>query len=149
MLYFSFITLDSTDNHYLCRMKSIEHIRERNDALTKKYFEKLKALGKTAPYVSKVEIITEVISTSAPRFYCSIEEAHRNCSRILRGKPITRKTNKNAKMYHDITMRVHKYRQDTGINSLKAALIEIIYDEAPEFYIGVEYAIQIINKSYK
>lgn len=126
-------------------MNFIEHISERNRALVEAYYRALKA----APYRSKADLLSCAVSSRAPRFYCSLEEAHRNCSKILRGLPLARKSGLNEKMYREIACRVEAYRGQTGKRCLRAALLEIIYSEAPEFYITPEYAQQIINKSYK
>lgn len=129
-------------------MRNTELTSARDTALVSAYRDTLNKLGKNAPFVPKKQILQWIIQGKAPRFYCSAEEASRVCSLLLRGKASTRKGLRND-MYKDLSAVVAAKMQHAPLHTFQTALTEAIEEPAPQWYLGIESALRIINRSFK
>lgn len=129
-------------------MRDTELTARRDAALVAAYQKALGKLGRTAPFVRKRKVLDRILTAPAPRFYCSVEEASRVCSQILRGKGIARRGVRSA-MYADLSRRVAAKLAENDLHTLRTAVMEAIEEPAPEWYIGIESALRIVNRSFK
>lgn len=129
-------------------MRESDYIYNRDQDLFDCYFSKIKELGEIAFYIPKKEIIEKIVNSTAPRFYCSTEEAIRVCSRLNRGLSVNRKC-KNLNMYQEITLIAQKYINEKEIKSISAGIYYALRQPASKWYISTDYAYQVINRNRK
>lgn len=82
----------------------------RDNSIREAYFDALKSLRKSMPYISTEEIIQEVMKKEAPRFFITYDNARRVISLMHRGKPIRVSNENKLCMYKDLYARFLKYK---------------------------------------
>lgn len=123
-----------------------------------KKFEKVKEIKKLAdkyrkecpPNVRAVNawIVNRIYESPAPKYYISFEEARRNVSKILRGKPLTRGNKYIAKMYEDLAKQVKEYNDKHNKDIINFdCLFDIIDSPAKSFYLSKWTILTIISKA--
>lgn len=80
----------------------------RDNSIREAYFDALKSLRKSMPYISTEEIIQEVMKKEAPRFFITYDNARRVISLMHRGKPIRVSNENKLCMYKDLYARFLK-----------------------------------------
>ena len=123
-----------------------------------KKFEKVKEIKKLAdkyrkecpPNVRAVNAwtVNRIYESPAPKYYISFEEARRNVSRILRGKPLNRGNKYITKMYEDLAEKVKEYNNKHNADIINFdCLFDIIDSPAKSFYLSKYTILAIISKA--
>jgi len=113
----------------------LDFIQERDRDILDAYNRVLKDFGIEARYKSRREIFEKVSESKARQFYVSPEEATRVVSKLVNGKDIGIKNKDKVRMYRDIYSRYLSVKDIHPCITLKDAIFDIIYSEAPSFYI--------------
>lgn len=129
------------------RSKS-DYVIERTEDLISSYSRCVESLGYNARFMNTRDIITLVVNSEAPRYYCSFDEAYRVVSRIIKGKQVKRKSALNQRMYIEIAQRVKLFQENYKVN-LRVALTEVLYTPASCYFVGVACAMYLINGRIK
>ena len=101
----------------------------RDNSIREAYFDALKSLRKSMPYISTEEIIQEVMKKEAPRFF-KVSNENKLC------------------MYKDLYARFLKYKQEMKAPGY-CVLKYIIEQPAPSYYVAIDTMRGIIYKSIK
>ena len=120
----------------------------RNKTIRNRYFDALKVLRQSNPYVSTEDVITELLKMEAPRFYISFNNAQRIVSRMCRGLPVKVNNARKLEMYKEI----HRRFQETSsaLNTRNYLILEqILMTQAPSFYVDQSTMRGIVYKSLK
>lgn len=122
---------------------------KHNDIL-KAFFNEIKEMNQYS--VTREDVIRNVMSKGAPRFYVTPEKARRYISILNRGGD-TKLTNPHKiAMYNEIYRRYKLYIQEHNIKGygiIDDILCDILCEPAPSFYISVRTVKDIIYTSYK
>ena len=123
-------------------------IREqRKEAVIKTFYETVKKMSASNPYVTNREIVAKAVHETAPRFFVNYESARRFISLMARRKklPVVNK-NKRA-MYNEIYRR-YKERCKGELGHYKM-LEKILEEPAPSFYLDKSTFQGIIYKTLR
>lgn len=120
----------------------------RDNSIREAYFNALKNLRKSMPYISTEEIIQEVMKKEAPRFFITYDNARRVISLMHRGKPIRVSNENKLCMYKELYARFLKYKQEMKAPGY-CVLKYIIEQPAPSYYVAIDTMRGIIYKSIK
>lgn len=113
-----------------------EFTRERDAALMAAYRQELSETGAT----SLENIAAGVARRPSSRFWVSEERAVSVVSAMLRGLDVTGNMHPSKRrMYEEIYRRIKIVRSREPDSSLVSAVSEVIYSEAPEFYLSPRY----------
>lgn len=120
-----------------------EYISMKHSDFVNDYFKTLKHCRNTR------EAIDRTCTLPAPRFYCSVEEAHRNCSILFRGGRL-KKSAMFAAMYSDMTDIAAGLMDEKGI-SLRRAIEYMLNTpvQAPSYYMSPYYARAVVGRFLK
>lgn len=120
----------------------------RDNSIKEAYFDAMKSLRTSKPYISTDDIIKEIMKKPAPRFFISYENARRIVSLMSRGKE-TRIANKNKRrMYTDLYNAYLEFKSQMNIPGF-CILKFIIEQEAPSYYVSLFTMRSIVYKSIK
>ena len=106
----------------------------RRQDIIDSFFNSLKELRKTRPFVTQNEVIEHAARSTAPRFYVTFENARRFVSLLMRGKRLPIVNKNKVEMYKEIYRR-WRARQKGGRNRY-LVLADIILEPAPSFYLS-------------
>lgn len=113
-----------------------EFALERDAALMDAYRQELRESGATTLDL----IAAGVARRPTTRFWVSEERAVAVVSAMLRGIDVTGNMHASKRrMYEEIFRRIKIVRARDSHASLAAAVSEVIYSEAPEFYLSARY----------
>ena len=77
----------------------------RRQDIIDSFFNSLKELRKTRPFVTQNEVIEHAARSTAPRFYVTFENARRFVSLLMRGKRLPIVNKNKVEMYKEIYRR--------------------------------------------
>ena len=128
---------------YFCSQKKlimkgtiIASLRERRrQDIIDSFFESMKELRKTSPFITQSEVIEHASRSSAPRFYVTFENARRFVSLLMRGKRLPITNENKVSMYKEIYRRYKARVKDANARYKYLILESIIEEPAPSFYI--------------
>lgn len=113
-----------------------EFAEERDAALMAAYRTELME----SDDVSLCRISEGVARRPCPRFWVSEERAVAVVSAMMRGINVTEKMHPSKRrMYDEIYRRILAVRARRPGSSLASAVAEVIYSDAPEFYLSARY----------
>lgn len=127
-------------------MKDYLISQQRKKDILNAFLDGIKSFGKYS--VSIDDVIAKVMSSGAPRFYVTIENAKRNISLINRGKTLPLRNKNKIEMYLEIFRRYKELSNKLGINDYNL-LEEIINSPAPSFYCHPKTFRETIYKYHK
>ena len=122
---------------------------ERKHDVVNCFFESLRELRKTKPYVTQEEVIHHAASREAPRFYVTFENARRFVSMLMRKKKLPLMNLNKIRMYKEIYHRYLKRVKDCNKRYKYLILEQIIEEPAPSFYLDEETFRGIVYKSLR
>ena len=126
-------------SHY-CKFERIKDIKELADKYRKECPVNVRAINNW--------VVDKIYESPAPRYYISFEEARRNVSRILRGKPLSRGNKNTSKMYEDLAKQVKEYNIKHNKNIINFdCLYDILDKKANSFYLSKYTIRSIISKA--
>ena len=123
-------------------MPHIDYIYERERDFLKAYTHLPPHPG---AHLGSREILRKVIAQKACRFYVSEEECYRNLLRMNKNLPLTIKSTSKLHMYAEIHRRVTHLLAQAPQTTLHDAICQVIYNEAPQFYISLRTAQRILK----
>ena len=118
---------------------------DRNRELHRRFMDILR----TSRGVALRDMFGMAASRPASRFWVSEQRAAIVVSAMLQGRSLGRINQKRREMYEEITRRVKRVLAYHPEMTLLAACSEVIYQEAPEFYLTDESARCIIYRTRK
>ena len=113
------------------------------------FFDTLKEMRKTRPYVTNNEIIEEATRQTAPRFYVTFENARRFISLLSRKKKLPLINDNKLSMYKEIYRRYINRVKDCSKRYKYLILENIIEEPAPSFYLDEETFRGIVYKTLR
>jgi hypothetical protein len=122
---------------------------ERKHDVVDCFFESLRELRKTRPYVTQEEVIHHAANREAPRFYVTFENARRFVSMLMRKKKLPLMNLNKIRMYKEIYHRYMKRVKDSSKRYKYVILEQIIEEPAPSFYLDEETFRGIVYKSLR
>lgn len=117
-----------------------DFISDRNRELHESFMEVLR----TAGGVSLRDMFTLAVNRPASRFWVSENRAADVIGRMMRGIEDGDMLPKRRDMYREILRRVRRLMKGDATLCMTRAVYEVIYEEAPEFYMTPESARSII-----
>ncbi len=102
------------------------------------FFESLKELRKTKPFITQSEVIEHASKSQAPRFYVTFENARRFVSLLVRKKKLPIVNGNKLSMYKEIYRRYREQVKDCSPRYKYLILEKIIEEPAPSFYLDEE-----------
>lgn len=117
---------------------TLDFKEERDRDFMEAYRDVIGRHGANARFLRKEVLLHETVFHPARRFYVSEEQAIRVVGRLLKGQAVFFKNRVKAEMYGEIVRRLNE-GNEAGL-PLRERIIEVIYGEAPRFYIGLESA---------
>lgn len=132
-------------------MKNINNTirEERKHDVVDCFFESLRELRKTRPYVTQEEVIHHAANCEAPRFYVTFENARRFVSMLMRKKKLPLMNLNKIRMYKEIYHRYLERVKDCNKRYKYLILEQIIEEPAPSFYLDEETFRGIVYKSLR
>lgn len=124
--------------------KEMVEIRDRD--IIDAYFDSMKNVKCTSPYVSRDSIINDMMKKPAPRFYITYDSARKNVSLLCKGKKLPFTNRNKIRMYSDI---YRLFLQQKADNKGYMILEDIITSPAPSFYIESFTMGDIVYKALK
>ena len=121
----------------------------RRQDIIDSFFNSLKELRKTRPFVTQNEVIEHAARSTAPRFYVTFENARRFVSLLMRGKRLPIVNKNKVEMYKEIYRRYKQRVKECGERYRYVILDEIIREPAPSFYLDVETFRGIVYRSLR
>ena len=118
---------------------------DRNRELHRHFMDILR----TSRGVALRDMFGMAASRPSSRFWVSEHRAAIVVSAMLQGRPLGRINQKRREMYEEITRRVKRLLAHHPDMTLLAACCDVIYQEAPEFYLTDESARCIIYRTRK
>jgi hypothetical protein len=112
---------------------------ERKKDIREAYKKTVASLGEASKYMSKSGLITMTINSPAKRFYVDDIECKKIIVRAHRGFEIALKSKNKRAMYEEILRRFEIKIKETPKRSIYEIIDEIIYSEAPCFYVELSY----------
>ena len=122
---------------------------ERKHDVVDCFFESLRELRKTRPYVTQEEVIHHASNREAPRFYVTFENARRFVSMLMRKKKLPLMNLNKIRMYKEIYHRYLERVKDCNKRYKYLILEQIIEEPAPSFYLDEETFRGIVYKSLR
>lgn len=110
----------------------------RRQDIIDSFFNSLKELRKTRPFVTQNEVIEHAARSTAPRFYVTFENARRFVSLLMRGKRLPIVNKNKVEMYKEIYRRYKARLKDCNKRYRYIILESIIEEPAPSFYLDEE-----------
>lgn len=110
----------------------------RRQDIIDSFFNSLKELRKTRPFVTQNEVIEHAARSTAPRFYVTFENARRFVSLLMRGKRLPIVNKNKIEMYKEIYRRYKARLKDCNKRYRYIILESIIEEPAPSFYLDEE-----------
>ena len=121
----------------------------RRQDIIDSFFNSLKELRKTRPFVTQNEVIEHAARSTAPRFYVTFENARRFVSLLMRGKRLPIVNKNKVEMYKEIYRRYKARLKDCNKRYKYLILEQIIEEPAPSFYLDEETFRGIVYKSLR
>lgn len=94
--------------------------------------------------LSKTELYRMVTRSRARQFWVVPSSAKRTLYRMMYGKPIRNQSPQRKRMYSEILARVRDYMSINHKATLSSAVVWVISQPAPEFYLSVNTVKRII-----
>lgn len=129
-------------------MKSNTIDNLRSSAVIDAFFDTVKKIRSTNPYISQKKVLEYAAKTQAPRFYTTFENARRFVSLLERGKKLPITNPYKLEMYKELHRR-YKEAKTEDLCPAYAILEKIIEEPAPSFYISPYTISKIIYKNLK
>ena len=121
----------------------------RRQDIIDSFFNSLKELRKTRPFVTQNEVIEHAARSTAPRFYVTFENARRFVSLLMRGKRLPIVNKNKVEMYKEIYRRYKARLKDCNKRYRYIILESIIEEPAPSFYLDEETFRGIVYRSLR
>ena len=121
----------------------------RRQDIIDSFFNSLKELRKTRPFVTQNEVIEHAARSTAPRFYVTFENARRFVSLLMRGKRLPIVNKNKVEMYKEIYRRYKARLKDCNKRYRYIILESIIEEPAPSFYLDEETCRGIVYRSLR
>ena len=121
----------------------------RRQDIIDSFFNSLKELRKTRPFVTQNEVIEHAARSTAPRFYVTFENARRFVSLLMRGKRLPIVNKNKVEMYKEIYRRYKARLKDCNKRYKYIILESIIEEPAPSFYLDEETFRGIVYRSLR
>ena len=121
----------------------------RRQDIIDSFFNSLKELRKTRPFVTQNEVIEHAARSTAPRFYVTFENARRFVSLLMRGKQLPIVNKNKVEMYKEIYRRYKARLKDCNKRYRYIILESIIEEPAPSFYLDEETFRGIVYRSLR
>lgn len=123
-------------------------IREqRKEAVINTFFETVKKMSATNPFVTNREIVAKAVNEKAPRFFVNYESARRFISLMARKKKLPVVNKNKLAMYKEIYRRYKE--QSKGELGHYKTLEKILEEPAPSFYLDESTFQGIVYKTLR